>query len=99
MAFDGVQGAALGDRQSRLALPHAPVDGIPARDLLAGVERAQRAADLVVRALAEGAADRPSPLAALRRLGGFDAHGDPPQQAMWLWRADAAWDLHPDRPL
>jgi hypothetical protein len=62
-------------------------------------ERAQRAADLVVRAVADGATDRPATLAAPRRLGGFDAHGDPPDPAVWLWHANAAWELRPDRPL
>jgi hypothetical protein len=66
---------------------------------MAGVECAQRAADLVVRAVAEGATDRPATLAALRRLGGFDAHGEPPDPPVWLWRANTAWELRPDRPL
>ena len=99
VAFDGVQGAALGDREIRVAMPYAPVDGVPAGALLAGVEHARHAADLVVRAAAEGAADRPAMLAALRRLGRFDAHGDPPDPPVWLWRADAGWGLRPDRPL
>jgi hypothetical protein len=99
VAFDGVQGAALGDREVRIALPYAPVDGVPTHELLAGVERAQRAAELVVRAATEGAADRPAMLAALRQLGGFDLHGDPPDPQVWLWRADASWNLAPDRPL
>ena len=99
VAFDGAQGAALGEREVRLALPHAPLDGVPTEELLAGVERAQRAAELVVQAVAEGAADRPSMLTALRRLGGFDSHGDPTDPPVWLWRADAAWQLLPDRPI
>jgi hypothetical protein len=99
VAFDGVQGAALGDREVRVALPHAPVEGVPARELLAGADAARRAAGLVVRALAEGAADRAAVLAAVRRLGGFDANGDPPEPPVWLWRAGAAWELRPDRPL
>ncbi len=56
VAFDGAEGAALGDREVRVALPFAPVDGVPTAELLAGVERAQRAAALVVRAVAEGVA-------------------------------------------
>ena len=65
VAFDGAQGAALGDREVHVALPFAPVDGVPTEELLAGVERAERAADLVVRAIAEdvdgplGGAHRP----------------------------------------
>ena len=98
-AFDGAQGAALGEREVRLALPYAPVDGVPSDELLAGVERAQRAAELVVRARADGAAERSTMLTTLRRLGGFDAHGDPADPPVWLWRADAAWNLAPDRPL
>jgi hypothetical protein len=99
VAFDGVQGAALGDREVRVAMPYAPVNGVPTSGLLAGLERARHAADLVIRAAAEGAADRPAMLAALRRLGGFDSHGDPPDPPVWLWEADPAWNLRPDRPL
>jgi hypothetical protein len=99
IAFDGVQGAALGDREVRVVLPYEPVDGIPTDELLAGVEQARRAARLVIDALAEGASDRQTVLAAVRRLGGFDAHGDPPHPPVWLWRADPAWNLRPDRPL
>jgi hypothetical protein len=99
VAFDGAQGAALGEREVRVALPYAPVDGVPTDELLAGVECARRAADLVVRALAEGVTERAEMLIALRRLGGFDVHGDPTDPPVWLWRADAAWELRPDRPL
>jgi hypothetical protein len=99
VAFDGMQGAALGDREVRVAMPYAPVDGVPTRELLAGVERARHGADLVIRAAAEGAAERPAMLAALRQLGGFDIHGDPPAPAVWLWRADASWDLRPESSL
>lgn len=99
VAFDGAQGAALGDREVRVALPFAPVDGIPTDELMAGAESAQRAAHLVARAVAEGAGDRAAMLTALRRLGGLDAHGDPTAPPVWLWRADAAWNLRPDRPL
>jgi hypothetical protein len=98
-AFDGAQGAALGEREVRVALPYAPVDSVPSEELLAGIERAQQAAELVVRASADGAVDRATMLTALRRLGGFDAHGDPTDPPVWLWRADAAWNLVPDRPL
>jgi hypothetical protein len=99
IAFDGVQGAALGDREVGLALPYAPVDGVPTDELLAGVEQARRAAQLVIRALTDGANDRQTVLAAIRRLGWFDAHGDPPDPPVWLWRADPAWRLEPDHPL
>jgi hypothetical protein len=99
IAFDGVQGAPLGDRDIGLALPYAPVDGVPTSDLLAGVRQARHAAELVTRALAEGAADRQTVLATVRRLGKFDTHGDPPEPPVWLWRADQAWNLQADRPL
>lgn len=99
IAFDGVQGATLGERQVHLALPYAPVDGIPTAELLAGVDQARRAAQLVTRALAEGADDRTSVLATIRRLGGFDEHGDPPDPPVWLWRADPSWHLRHERPL
>jgi len=68
-------------------------------ELLAGVQQARRAAELVIRALTEGANERATLLAAIRRLGSFDAHGDPHDPPVWLWRAGAAWRLHPDRPL
>jgi len=100
VAFDGVQGAALGEREMHLALPYAPAEGaIGVADLLAGVERARAAAELLVRAHAEGAANRAEMTLALRELGGFDEHGDPPDPPVWLWRADRAWELEPDRPL
>jgi hypothetical protein len=99
IAFDGAQGAALGNRQIHVALPLAPVDGVAIQGLLAGVERARHGAQLVVRALADGATDRAAMLATLRRLGGFDAHGDPPNPPVFLWGADAAWNLRPERPL
>jgi hypothetical protein len=100
VAFDGVQGAALGEREVHVALPYAPADGaISVADLLAGVERARVAAELLVRAHAEGAANRAEMTLALRELGGFDEHGDPPDPPVWLWRANGAWELQPDRPL
>ena len=99
VAFDGVQGSALGAREVRVALPHAPAEGIPAQELLEGVHHARLAAGLVVEAVADGAADRASILAAVRRNGGFDEHGDPVEPPVWLWRADADWALSPDRPL
>jgi len=99
IAFDGVQGATLGDREVRVALPYAPVDGVPIHELLAGMQQARRAAELVIRALSEGAHDRQAVLAAIRSLGSFDEHGDPPDPLVWLWHADAAWNLLPDRAL
>jgi ankyrin repeat protein len=99
IAFDGVQGATLGDRDVRLALPYAPVDGVPTNELLAGVQQARHAAELVTRALAEGATDRHTMLDRIRQLGGFDSYGDPPEPPVWLWRADHAWNLQPDRPI
>jgi hypothetical protein len=99
IAFDGAQGATLGDRDVRLALPYAPVEGVPTSDLPAGVQQARHAAELVTRALAEGATDRRTTLAAVRRLGGFDTQGDPPEPPVWLWRTDPAWNLQADRPI
>jgi hypothetical protein len=93
IAFDGIQGGDLrGD--VCVALPFAPDDG---RIRLEGL--AERAAELVVAALGEGAADRAALLSALRRLGPFDAHGDPVDPPVWLWRADADWRLSPLRAL
>jgi hypothetical protein len=34
-----------------------------------------------------------------RSLGPFDAHGDPVDPPVWLWRADVGWRLTPERPL
>ena len=100
VAFDGVQGANLGaERDVRLALPHAPPGATGPRDLFAGVDNARRAAELVAAALGDGARDRASTLAALRALGPFDAHGDPVDPPVWLWRAGPDWTLEPDRPL
>jgi hypothetical protein len=31
--------------------------------------------------------------------GPFDAHGDPVDPPVWLWRADEDWALAPDRAL
>jgi len=98
IAFDGVQGAALaGDVV--VALPFAPVDGVPAAALHAGVPNAARAAELVAAAVLQGARTRPTLLAALRALGPFDAHGDPVDPAVWLWRSDVDWRLTPERSL
>ena len=94
IAFDGVQGAALGAaREVRVALPFA------AGSERVGVDEARRAAELVVAALQHGARDRPALLAALRAVGPFDEHGDPVDPAVWLWRADADWGLTPGAPL
>jgi hypothetical protein len=101
IAFDGVQGdEELGRREEVvLALPFAPVDGVPADELFLGVENARRAARLVAGALDDGAADRPSVLARLRELGPFDAFGDPLDPPVWLWSAEHGWALEPARPL
>jgi hypothetical protein len=101
IAFDGVQGAGLGDRAADvlLALPAAPGDALAVPDLMAGVGGARRAAQLVVAGLRAGAGDRVSLLAVLRALGPFDDHGDPIDPPVWLWRPDAAWALTADRPL
>jgi hypothetical protein len=101
IAFDGVQGdAELGRREDVvLALPYAPVDGLPAADLFSGVENARRAARLVATALRDGATDRASVLARLRELGPFDAHGDPVDPPVWLWSAEHGWALEPSRAI
>jgi hypothetical protein len=54
---------------------------------------------MVVAALRAGATGRRELLEALHRLGPFDAHGDPVDPPVWLWRADADWRLSPERPL
>ena len=100
IAFDGVQGAPLGaGRDVLVALPFAPSAGVPEAELFSGVERARCAAQLVVEAVAAGAEDRASLLAALREGGRFDAHGDPVDADVWLWRAAGDWQLRPERAL
>ena len=93
VAFDGVQGGDLGaGRDVRLALPYAEGEDF------AGVSRARRAAELVTAAL-RTATGRAGVLAAVRALGPFDDHGDPVDPPVWLWRADAGWQLTAERPL
>ena len=100
VAFDGVQGAGLGPgREVSLALPVAPAEGVRPGEGLFFLEPTQRAASLVVDAVREGATDRAALLAAMRAAGPFDAHGDPVDPPVWLWRADAEWRLTPDRAL
>jgi hypothetical protein len=91
IAFDGIQGLDVGARDVWVALPFA-------RDPTHGIE-AGRAAQLVVDALHGGATTRSEVLAACRAAGPFDAHGDPIDPPVALWRADAAWRLTPDRPI
>lgn len=98
IAFDGIQGADLGNRSDIcVALPFAPdaeADG------QVGLEQTARyATQLVVEAMQAGAADRVELLGALRSLGPFDPDGDPVDPPVWLWRADADWRLTPDRAL
>jgi hypothetical protein len=69
-----------------------------AADPTHGIEAA-RAAQLVVDALAGGAATRAEVLDACRAAGPFDEHGDPIDPPVSLWRADADWRLTPDRPI
>ena len=88
IAFDGIQGLDVGDRDVWVALPFA-------QDPTHGIEAA-RAARLVVDALAGGATSRADVLAACRAAGPFDEHGDPIDPPISLWRADAAWRLTPD---
>jgi hypothetical protein len=99
IAFDGAQGSQLGEREIHVVLPYQPIEGVPTDELLAGVQQARNAAQLVIAALTDGADDRETTLAAIRRLGAFDTHGDPPDPPVWLWRADTAWNLTPDRAL
>jgi hypothetical protein len=98
IAFDGIQGADLGEaRDVHVALPFGPDAGSDGQVRLEPCVR--RAAGLVAEAIRGGARDRAGLLRALRALGGFDAHGDPLDPPVWLWRADADWRLTPDRPL
>jgi hypothetical protein len=98
VAFDGVQGGERAPGQMmHVALPIAPHEVAGGPEF--GVPQARRAAELVVAALAGGAATRPAVLAALRELGPFDEHGDPLHAPVWLWRADERWRLVPEREL
>jgi hypothetical protein len=99
VAFDGVQGADLGDRDAFVAMPYGPVDDLPPEDVLAGVGAAARAAELVAALVREGARDRAALLAALRAHESFDEHGDPVDPEVSLWRAGPDWALEPHRPL
>ena len=98
IAFDGVQGSDLG-REVSMALPFAPRDGEPFDHMAYGAHEAHRAAQLIVDALRDGAADRASLLRALRAAGPFDEHGDPVDPPVWLWRADSGWVLRAERTL
>jgi hypothetical protein len=95
IAFDGVEPAELGS-EAAIALPFAPLDGVPFDHLAYGAERTRRAAQLLVHA---GDHDRPELLRVLRARGPFDEHGDPIDPPVWLWRPDHAGALRPDRPL
>jgi hypothetical protein len=100
IAFDGVQGATLPARADVcLALPFAPLAAVPHGELFAGIANVREAAELLVSCAVNGAHDRSSTLAALRASGRFDAHGDPIEPDVWLWRADQSWRLDPERPL
>jgi hypothetical protein len=99
VAFDGVQGAELGEHPDvGVALPFAPVEGVEHRDQFRGAHHTRVAAGLVVAAVRGGATGRAAVLAALRALGPFDAHGDPVDPPVWLWRADRDWRLAPEGP-
>src|SRR5204863_2511776 len=91
IAFDGIQGLDVGERDVWVALPFAA-------DPTHGIEAA-RAARLVVDALAGGATTRAEVLAACRAAGPFDGHGDPIDPPVSLWRAGEAWRLTPDRAI
>ena len=96
VAFDGVQGADLGDRDVFVALPYAPVEGLAHPDTLTGAGSARRAAQIVAQS---GARTRADLLAWLRAHGDFDEHGDPVDPPVSLWRAGPDWVLAPHRPL
>jgi hypothetical protein len=89
IAFDGIQGADLGEREILVALPFVP----GSLDLTI---QARRAAELIVAALPAG---RDGLLGELRRIGPFDEHGDPVDPPVWLWRADRSWQLTPERAI
>jgi hypothetical protein len=97
VAFDGAQGADLGDdRQVALVLPFAPSKWFSPAEQFLGLEAAARAAGLVVRV---DCADRQALLEYLRRSE-FDVHGDPLHAPVWLWRRTGPdWSLTPDRAL
>jgi hypothetical protein len=100
VCFDGVQGADLGvDRDVLVALPCAPAEDVVVGDVLFFAEPVRRAAALVVGGLRAGASDRAALLAAMRAAGPFDAHGDPVDPPVWLWRSDGGWGLVPERAL
>jgi hypothetical protein len=100
IAFDGIQGADLGEgRDVCLGLPFKPSSAVSTSDLFAGVEQARRAAELVVEVHEAGHRERHSVLAALRALGRFDDFGDPLDPAVWLWRVADRWALAAERPL
>jgi hypothetical protein len=100
VAFDGIQGAALGaGRDVRVAMAVAPGDGVVVGDHLFFAAPTRRAAELVADGVRAGASDRAALLAAMRAAGRFDEHGDPIAPPVWLWRADEDWRLEPDRPL
>jgi hypothetical protein len=100
IAFDAVQGAVLGGEQDvSVALPTAPSDRFAPAELFEGVERAGHAAKLIVEGVGRGARDRAALLATMRELGPFDAHGDPVDPPVWLWRARDGWTLEPERAI
>jgi hypothetical protein len=100
IAFDGVQGAKLpANADVRLALPFAPLAAVSQDELFSGSAKAREAGELLVSYAVEGAKDRSATLAALRTSGCFDAHGDPIEPDVWLWRADQAWRLEPESSL
>jgi hypothetical protein len=99
-AFDGVQGADLGDgRDVFLALPVGPSERYSAAEMCAGVDYAEGLAELVAEAIRKGAHDRAALLAALRAHRVFDDHGDTTQPDVWLWRVAPDWALEAHRPL
>jgi hypothetical protein len=99
IAFDGVQGEDLGERDVSMALPFAPAGDAPFDHLDYGALETRRAASLIVAAVRGGASDRRAVLDAVRAAGPFDAHGDPVDPPVWLWRAARDWTLTPERAI
>ena len=100
VAFDGVQGEGLGEREDVLvALPFAPIDGVAFDHMVYGAAQTERAASLIVAALRGGAATPAAVRDAMRAAGPFDEYGDPVDPPVWLWRAVRDWTLVPERPL
>ena len=83
-------------------LPVIAFDGVQRAQLGAGreVHLALPFASSAATTISAGGADeRAAMLAELRRVGHFDAHGDPFDPPVWLWRARDDWTLEPDEAI